>query len=125
MNTRVETIESNVYCAYCGKKLKDAHYLVSPEPPLICLCEKAQQELKLYEQLKEMYNLPLADSIIDMKVEIYKSKLKGEYKEPSVGYGTIVGGTISAPVSTEYLSTTGAGALIFDKQSISTSITSK
>ena len=79
MNTRVEIIQNSVYCAYCGAKLRDPHYLVSPEPPLICSCEKAQQELKLYEQLKDMYNLPLADSIIDMRVEIYKSKLKGEY----------------------------------------------
>ena len=35
MNTRTENINGYVYCAYCGKLLKDPNYGIYPEPPLI------------------------------------------------------------------------------------------
>ena len=45
MNTRTEVISGYTYCAYCGKELKNPHYGMCPEPPTICNCEKAKEEL--------------------------------------------------------------------------------
>lgn len=77
MNTRTEDINGYVYCAYCGKLLRDPNYGIYPEPLLICDCEKAKEELELYDKLKNLYNHPLADSLIEIKVADYKNKLLG------------------------------------------------
>ena len=77
MNTRTEDINGYVYCAYCGKLLRDPNYGIYPEPPLICDCEKAKEELELYDKLKNLYNHPLADSLIDKKVNNYRKELLG------------------------------------------------
>lgn len=77
MNTRTENINGHVYCAYCGKLLKDHNFSVYPEPPMICNCEKAQEESELYKKLKDLYNYPLADNLIEKKVENYRNELLG------------------------------------------------
>ena len=77
MNTRTERMNNKAYCAYCGKELRDYSYGICPEPPLICNCEKAKRELELYDELKKLYNAPLAESLIDMKVVAYKNILLG------------------------------------------------
>lgn len=77
MNTRTENINGYVYCAYCGKLLKDPNYGIYPEPPLICNCEKAKEELELYSNLKKLYNYPLADNLIEIKVNNYRNELLG------------------------------------------------
>ena len=84
MNTRTERISNVEYCAYCGKFLRDYNcgYAIYPEQPLICDCEKAKEELDLYERLKGLYNVPLAESLIDKKVQRYRNELLG-IKEPS------------------------------------------
>ena len=73
--TRTETIDGHVYCAYCGKELKNPHYGICPEPPTICNCEKAKEELDLYDKVRELYNYPLAESLIDIKVTEYRNSL--------------------------------------------------
>lgn len=88
MNTKLESISGNVYCAYCGNILKDRNSQVYPEPQLICTCEKAKEEMELYDKLRDLYNLPLADNLIELKVKIYRNKLKG-IEEPTVNYGII------------------------------------
>lgn len=85
MNTRTEIIDGYTYCAYCGKELKNLHYGMCPEPPTICNCEKAEEELDLYKKLRELYNAPLAESLIDKKVQKYRNELLG-IKEPSYCY---------------------------------------
>ena len=103
MNTRTETINGYTYCAYCGKELKNPHYGMSPEPPTICNCEKAKQELDLYDQLKTLYNTPLAESLIEKKVTIYRNQLLG-IREPVQVYAgqlasvTYVDSTCITPV---------------------------
>lgn len=77
MNTRTEVISGYTYCAYCGKELKNPHYGMCPEPPTICNCEKAKEELDLYKKLKDLYNAPLAESLIDKKVQKYRNELLG------------------------------------------------
>lgn len=77
MNTRREVISGYTYCAYCGKELKNPHYGMCPEPPTICNCEKAKEELDLYDRLKKLYNAPLAESLIDKKVQKYRNELLG------------------------------------------------
>lgn len=77
MNTRTERMNNKAYCAYCGKELRDYNYGICPEPPLICSCEKAKRELELYDELKKLYNMPLAESLIDMKVSEYRDRLLG------------------------------------------------
>lgn len=91
MNTRTEVISGYTYCAYCGKELKNPHYSMTPEPPTICNCEKAKEELDLYKKLRELYNTPLAEILIDKKVQKYRNELLG-IKEPLyVGdFGSIV-----------------------------------
>lgn len=81
MNTRTEVINRYTYCAYCGRELKNPHYGMCPEPPTICNCEKAKEELDLYKRLRELYNAPLAESLIDKKVQKYRNELLG-IKEP-------------------------------------------
>lgn len=75
--TRTENINGNVYCAYCGQLLKDSNFSVYHERPMFCNCEKALEELKLYDKLKELYNSPLADSLIELKVNDYRNQLLG------------------------------------------------
>lgn len=77
MNTRTENINGHVYCAYCGKLLKSSELSVYPEPPIICNCEKAHEESELYKKLKDLYNYPLADNLIEMKVNNYRNELLG------------------------------------------------
>ena len=77
MNTRTEDINGYVYCAYCGKLLRDPNYGIYPEPPLICDCEKAKEELEIYDKLKNLYNHPLADNLIEKKVNNYRNELLG------------------------------------------------
>lgn len=77
MNTRTENINCYTYCAYCGKELRNLNYAVYPNQPILCNCEKAKEELELYEKLKELYNTPLAESLIEKKVKIYRNKLLG------------------------------------------------
>lgn len=88
MNTRTEVINGYTYCAYCGKELKNPHYSMYPEPPTICDCEKAKEELDLYKKLRDLYNAPLAESLIDKKVQKYRNELLG-IKEP-VCYSNLV-----------------------------------
>lgn len=88
MNTRTEKMNNKAYCAYCGKELRDYNHGIYPEPPLVCNCEKAKRELELYSELKSLYNAPLAESLIDIKVNEYRSKLLGTYI-PSTTYATI------------------------------------
>ena len=87
MNTRTEVINGYTYCAYCGKELKNPHYCMCPEPPTLCDCEKAKEELDLYKKLRDLYSAPLAESLIDKKVQKYRNKLLG-IKEPTYGYAT-------------------------------------
>lgn len=87
MNTRTEVINGYTYCAYCGKELKNPHYGMCPEPPTICNCEKAKEELDLYKKLKDLYNAPLAESLIDKKVQKYRNELLG-IKESSYYYAS-------------------------------------
>lgn len=77
MNTRTEQIGSVTYCAYCGAPLQDNNcgYSIYPQPPLICTCEKAQEELDVFEKLKALHRIPIAESLIDMKVQCYKEAL--------------------------------------------------
>ena len=77
MNTRTEIINGYTYCSYCGKELKNPHYGICPEPPMICNCEKAKEELDLYDKLRKLYNAPLAESLIDKKVQKYRNELLG------------------------------------------------
>ena len=87
MNTRTESMNNKAYCAYCGKELKDYNncYIHDyPIQPLVCDCKKAKRELELYNELKKMYNAPLAESLIDMKVEMYRNSLLGQYVDCSV-----------------------------------------
>lgn len=99
MNTRTENINEFIYCAYCGKLLKNPNYAKYPESPLICSCEKAKKELKLYDELKELYNSKLADNIIDLKVELYKKRLKRECASTTTTSitGVITGGPLNDP----------------------------
>ena len=75
--TRTENINGNVYCAYCGKLLKDSNFGVYPEPPMFCNCYKALEELKLYDKLKDLYNAPLAENLIELKINDYRNQLLG------------------------------------------------
>lgn len=77
MNTRIEMINKSAYCAYCGKELTNPNFLIQPEPILTCNCEKAKEELDLYNKLKELYNTPLAESLIEKKVQKYRNDLLG------------------------------------------------
>jgi len=85
MNTRTEVISGYTYCAYCGKELKDPHFCMYPEQPTICDCEKAKEELDLYKRWKDLYNVPLAESLIDKKVQKYRNELLG-IREPITYY---------------------------------------
>ena len=85
MNTRTEVISGYTYCAYCGKELKNHYYGIYPEPPTVCNCEKAKEELDLYKKLKDLYNAPLAEILIDKKVQKYRNELLG-IKEPTYYY---------------------------------------
>ena len=80
MNTRTEIINGYTYCAYCGRELMNPNYRIQPEPPTICNCEKAKEELDLYNRLKELYNTPLAEILIDKKVQKYRNELLGVRK---------------------------------------------
>lgn len=82
MNTRIEVIDGYTYCAYCGKELKNSYYSMCPEPPTICNCEKAKEELDLYDKLKSLYNAPLAESLIEKKVQKYRNHLLGIKTNP-------------------------------------------
>lgn len=75
--TRTETIGNSVYCAYCGKLLHSGDYIISPEPYVGCDCESASEEKDLFNQLRKLYLKPIADSLIEMKVDAYRNKLKG------------------------------------------------
>lgn len=75
--TRSENINGKVYCTYCGRLLKDPNFGVYPEPPMFCNCEKALEELKLYDKLKELYNSPLAENLIELKINDYRNQLLG------------------------------------------------
>ena len=79
MNTRTERIGNIEYCAYCGKALRDygCGYVLYPEEALICNCEKAKEEMDLCKRLKDLYNFPLAESLIDKKVQKYRNELLG------------------------------------------------
>lgn len=81
MNTKHESIDSITYCAYCGKILDDQRCLCHPTPPLICDCEKAKEELKIYDNLKRFYREPLAEKLVEIKVNKYRNELLG-IKEP-------------------------------------------
>lgn len=84
MNTRTERMNNKAYCAYCGKELRDysnrfihSYYGL----PIVCNCEKAKRELELYDELKKLYDAPLAESLMDMKVEESRDMLL-EYTNP-------------------------------------------
>ena len=100
MNTRTEVISGYTYCAYCGKELKNPHYGMCPEPPTICNCEKAKEELDLYDKLKDLYNAPLAESLIEKKVQKYRNQLLG-IKETPVYYS----GQLASVTCTDSLTT--------------------
>ena len=76
IETRVERLESCVYCAYCGKELSNSVYRLDPPRQLVCNCDKAKEELSLYERLRQLYSEPLADNLIEMKVNAYRYKLQ-------------------------------------------------
>ena len=90
MNTRIEIIKQDKYCAYCGKLLQkhdditvwcsttSRNYCGSE---LQCDCEKAKLEISLSEQLKKLYNSPISDNLIEMKVEEYRNKLLNKNDE--------------------------------------------
>lgn len=107
MNTRIEQMNNKVYCAYCGKELQDKRFSLYPNQPLICTCEKATRELELYDELKDLYNVPLANSIIDMKVEAYRNKLLGKQvpASPNITCGTFCDSANSHTTLTNNLST--------------------
>lgn len=86
MNTRTENIEGNIYCAYCGKELRSLHHSVFPHSPLICTCEMAKEELELYNKLRILYNYPLANDLIEKKVNLYRNQLLG-ITPPQTTYG--------------------------------------
>lgn len=86
MNTRTEVINGYTYCAYCGKELGDPY---SVTRSTICDCEKAKEELNLYKKLRDLYNAPLAENLIDKKVQKYRNELLG-IKEPTYAYATNV-----------------------------------
>ena len=79
MNTRSERIDYVTYCAYCGKILEDNRYGVcsATNLPVICDCENAKEELSTYNKIKELYNEPLAENVIEAKVNAYRDKLLG------------------------------------------------
>lgn len=79
MNTRSESIDYVTYCAYCGKILEDNRYgtCCSANMPVICDCKKAKEELAAYDKIKELYNEPLANDVIEAKVNAYRDKLLG------------------------------------------------
>ena len=93
MNTRTENIDGCVYCAYCGKELRNYHNIIctTVSSSLVCNCEKAKEELGLYKQLENLYKYPLADSIIEIKVNKYRDELKGITKLTKTY--TTIGGT--------------------------------
>ena len=64
MTTRTEIINGYTYCAYCGKELKNPHYGICPEPPTICTCETAKEELDLYKKQKGRVCLEVTDYAI-------------------------------------------------------------
>ena len=81
IKTRTETINYVTYCAYCGKVLKDesnAAYHIWPEQPAVCGCEKAKEELRLYDEIMKLYNEPMHETIVEKKVEIYRNELLGQ-----------------------------------------------
>ena len=110
MNTRIEVINGYTYCAYCGRELKNPHYGICPEPPMICNCELAKEELNLYTKLKELYNSPLAESLIEKKVQKYRNELLG-IKEPLYINNNITSlnyvDTLSTKETTSVISITG------------------
>ena len=106
MNTRTEIISGYTYCAYCGKELKNPHYGMCPEPPTICNCEKAKEELDLYDKLKGLYNAPLAESLIEKKVQKYRNELLG-IKEPTYYYA----GQLTSVTCNDVLKVDNTGAI--------------
>ena len=87
IKTRTEKINDVTYCAYCGAVLRDENntmYHTYPEPPVICQCEKAKEELRLYDEIKKLYNEPMHESVVEKKVEIYRNNLLGK----QTPYGT-------------------------------------
>lgn len=106
MNTRTEVISGYTYCAYCGKELKNSHYGIYPEPPTICNCEKAKEELALYDKLKNLYNAPLAESLIDKKVQKYRNELLG-IKESTYYYA----GQLASATCNDVLKVNNTGAI--------------
>ena len=76
--TRTEFINGTHYCAYCGKPLNHSYITISPKPPLLCNCEKAMEERDLWHKLEELYKSPLADDLIEIKVDTYRRQLRGE-----------------------------------------------
>jgi len=106
MNTRTENIKGYTYCAYCGRELKSPQYNTWPERELICDCEKATEELELYNKLKALYNHPLANNLIEKKVDLYRDRLLGKTTYEISGVSNILGsGTYAKPeyVNTGYL----------------------
>ena len=80
METRIEKIGNHIYCAYCGKLLNIPERTALCYPNITdytCDCEKAKEELELCKKIKELYSLPLAENIINIKVELYKNRLLG------------------------------------------------
>ena len=114
MNTRTENIDGYIYCAYCGKELENPHWSMCPEPPTICSCEKAKQELNLYDQLRTLYNAPLAESLIEKKVQKYRNQLLG-IREPTVVYA---GGITAMTLGTTYACNEDAPAATLTKLTV-------
>ena len=77
MDTRTQELNGYFYCAYCGKELKNANFSMWPTPDLKCDCEKAQEELKLYADLKALYSSPIAECLVDKLVDNYRNELLG------------------------------------------------
>ena len=48
---------------------------------LVYAGKKAKEELDLYKKLRKLYNAPLAESLIEKKVQKYRNELLG-IKEP-------------------------------------------
>ena len=86
MNTRTETIDGTTYCAYCGKELQHSHFHITPSPTLVCNCMFAKEEQDLCDRIKQLYSMPLAESLIELKVEKYRNELLGRTVDNGIQY---------------------------------------
>ena len=79
--TRYEIIRGHRYCAYCGKKFEEQDVCLTSYPAqhetwiTPCTCKGATEERELYKKLQELYNRPVSEKIIELKVNAYRDML--------------------------------------------------